>query len=219
MSVTDVTNENDSAFRNVLEKNVPLIFFDRSKHIEGVSSVTINDFKGGYIATKQLINQGCKCIAHLSGDLSLEIFKNRFLGYKQALLDNGIRFNEKYVIQSKSSVEAGKNAINILLELETPPDAIFSSSDFAALGAIQELRDRNISIPQEFCVAGFSNEPFTKFMELSITSVDQSPLEMGKMSARVFLEQAGKTDTIKIEKKVVLAPELHIRKSTSRINL
>ncbi|MFB9110788.1 LacI family DNA-binding transcriptional regulator [Flavobacterium gyeonganense] len=219
MSVTDVTSENDGAFRNVLEKNVPLIFFDRSKHIDGVSSVTINDFKGGYIATKQLISQGCKYIAHLSGDLSLEIFKNRFLGYKQALLDNGIQFNEKYVIQSKSSVEAGKNAINILLELETPPDAIFSSSDFAALGAIQELRDRNISIPQEFCVAGFSNEPFTKFMELSITSVDQSPLEMGRMSARVFLEQAGKTDTIKIEKKVVLAPELHIRKSTSRINL
>ena len=217
MSVTDVTNENDGAFHNVLEKNVPLIFFDRSKHIDGVSSVTINDFKGGYIATKQLINQGCKYIAHLSGDQSLEIFKNRFLGYKQALLDNGIAFNEEYIIQSKSSVEAGKNAINVLLELETPPDAIFSSSDFAALGAIQELRDRNIHIPQEFCVAGFSNEPFTKFMELSITSVDQSPLEMGKMSARVFLEQVGKTDTIKIEKKVVLAPELHIRKSTSRI--
>ncbi|MNF14612.1 hypothetical protein D3C80_2168950 [compost metagenome] len=53
-------------------------------------------------------------------------------------------------------------------------------------------------------------------MELSITSVDQSPLEMGKMSARVFLEQVDKTDTIKIEKKVVLAPELHIRKYSTR---
>ena len=219
MSVTDVTNENDGAFRNVLEKNVPLIFFDRSKHIDGVSSVTINDFKGGYIATKQLINQGCKCIAHLSGDQSLEIFKNRFLGYKQALLDNGITFNEKYVIRSKSSVEAGKEAIDVLLALETPPDAIFSSSDFAALGAIQELKARNINIPDEFCVAGFSNEPFTKFMEMSITSVDQSPLEMGRMSARVFLEQVDKTDTIKIEKKVVLAPELHIRKSSTRTTI
>ncbi|MWB92775.1 substrate-binding domain-containing protein [Flavobacterium sp. GA093] len=216
MSVTDVTPDNDKAFHNVLEKNVPLIFFDRSRHIEGVSSVTINDFKGGYIATKHLINEGCRCIAHLSGDQSLDIFKNRFLGYKQALLDNGMTFNEKYVIRSKSSVEAGKEAVDILLQLDTPPDAIFSSSDFAALGAIQELKERNISIPKQFCVAGFSNEPFTKFMELSITSVDQSPLEMGKMSARVFLEQVDKTDTIKIEKKVVLAPELHIRKSSSR---
>ncbi|WP_316635357.1 LacI family DNA-binding transcriptional regulator [uncultured Flavobacterium sp.] len=218
MSVTDVTNENDSAFQNVLEKNVPLIFFDRSKHIDGVSSVTINDFKGGYITTKHLIDEGCRYIAHFSGDQSLEIFKNRFLGYKQALLDNGITFKEEYVIRTKSSVEAGKEAIDTLLHLETPPDALFSSSDFAALGAIQELKERNISIPNEFCVAGFSNEPFTKFMELSITSVDQSPLEMGKMSARVFLEQVDKTNTIKIEKKVVLSPELHIRKSSSKTN-
>ncbi|WP_433831814.1 LacI family DNA-binding transcriptional regulator [Flavobacterium anhuiense] len=218
MSVTGISDENDSAFRNVLEKNVPLIFFDRSKHIDGVSSVTINDFKGGYLATKHLIDEGCRHIAHLSGDQSLDIFKNRFLGYKQALLDNGLPFNEEYVIYVKSSVEAGKDAANTLLALETPPDAIFSSSDFAALGAIQELQNRNISIPNEFCVAGFSNEPFTKFMELSITSVDQSPLEMGKMSARVFLEQVDKTDTIKIEKKVVLAPELHIRKSSTRTN-
>jgi len=218
MSVTDVADENTGAFNYVLEKNVPLIFFDRSKHIDGVSSVTVNDFKGGYVATKHLINEGCRAIAHFSGDQSLEIFKNRFLGYKQALLDNGLTFKEEYVIRTKSSVEAGKEAINALLALETPPDALFSASDFAALGAIQELKERNISIPEEFCVAGFSNEPFTKFMELSITSVDQSPLEMGKMSARVFLEQVDKTDTIKIEKKVVLAPELHIRKSSSRTN-
>lgn len=218
MSVTGISDENDSAFRNVLEKNVPLIFFDRSKHIDGVSSVTINDFKGGYLATKHLIDEGCRNIAHFSGDQSLDIFKNRFLGYKQALLDSGLDFKEEYVIYTKSSVDAGKESVDKLLQLQIPPDAIFSSSDFAALGAIQELKERNISIPSEFCVAGFSNEPFTKFMELSITSVDQSPLEMGRMSARVFLEQVDKTDAIKIEKKVVLAPELHIRKSSTRTN-
>ncbi|PXY42697.1 LacI family transcriptional regulator [Flavobacterium cheongpyeongense] len=216
MSVTDVGDQNYDAFLNVLQKNVPLIFFDRTRHFNGVSSVTINDFKGGYLTTKHLINEGCRHIAHFSRDQSLDIFKNRFLGYKQALLDSGLTFKEEYVIPIKSSVESGKEAISILLQLETPPDAIFSSSDFAALGAIQELKERNISIPTDFCVAGFSNEPFTKFMELSITSVDQSPLEMGRMSARVFLEQVDKNDTIKIEKKVVLAPELHIRKSSTR---
>lgn len=216
MSVTDVSNENDAAFRHIVNNNVPLIFFDRKKDISGVSSVTIDDFKGGYETTKHLIDQGCKSIAHFSGDQSLEIFKNRFLGYKQALLDNGLPFDEKYVIQSKSSVDAGKIALNTLMQYDTPPDAIFSSSDFAALGAIQELRAREINIPADFCVAGFSNEPFTKFMELSITSVDQSPLEMGKMAARVFLEQMDKTDKIMIEKKVVLKPELHIRKSSAR---
>jgi len=120
------------------------------------------------------------------------------------------------VFQTKSNVDAGRQAVEKLLSMNPPPDGIFSSSDFAALGAIQELRERGVKIPEEFCVFGFGNEPFTRFMELSISSVDQSPLEMGRMAAKVFLEQINNTDNIKIEKKVVLTPELHIRKSSTR---
>lgn len=216
MAVTDDSDETKDSFQRVLKKNVPLIFFDRTIDFDGVSTVTVDDFNSSYLTTKHLINQGCKKIAHLARNQSLDLFKNRFLGYKQALLDNGITFKEEYVIPIKSSLESGKEAIAILLQLNNPPDAIFSSSDFAALGVIQELKERNISIPNEFCVAGFSNEPFTKFMELSITSVDQSPQEMGKMAAQVFLEQINNTDAVKIDKKVVLTAELLIRKSSTR---
>jgi len=216
MAVTDDSDETKDSFQRVLKKNVPLIFFDRTIDFEGVSTVTVDDFNSSYLTTKHLINQGCKNIAHLARNQSLDLFKNRFLGYKQALLDNGITFKEEYVIPIKSSLESGKEAIEILLQLNNPPDAIFSSSDFAALGVIQELKERNISIPDEFCVAGFSNEPFTKFMELSITSVDQSPQEMGKKVAQVFLEQINNTDPIKIDKKVVLTAELLVRKSSTR---
>ncbi len=218
ISITNESEENEKTIQRVLDKNVPLIFFDRKKNMEGVSSVTIDDFKGGYIATKHLIDSNCKRIAHLKGDQSLEIFANRNNGYKQALLDNGIEFNENYVIRTKSSVEAGKESVKKLLELNPPPDAIFSSSDFAALGAIQELKSRGIKIPEDVCVVGFGDEPFTKFMELSISSVNQSPLEMGRMTARVFLEQMDATENLKTEKKVILNPELHIRKSSTRIH-
>jgi LacI family transcriptional regulator len=219
MSISDVSSQNDRVIKRVIEKNVPLIFFDRKKNVDGVSSVTINDFEGGYIATKHLIDEGHKRIAHLSGNQSLEIYENRFNGYKQALLDNGIEFNESYVLQSRSSVDAGIIGAKSLLQLETPPDAIFSSSDFAALGAIQEIKEQGIRIPEDFCVVGFGNEPFTKFMELSISSVDQSPLEMGKMAAKVFLEQINNHENFKMEKKVVLKPELHIRKSSSKSSI
>lgn len=216
MSISDVSGENDHVIKNVLDKNVPLIFFDRKKKIDGVSSVTIDDFQGSYLATKNLIEQGCKRIAHLTGDLSLEIYENRKNGYEKALLDNGLTYNEDYVLRTKSNVEAGRKAAEQLLALDPPPDGIFSSSDFAALGAIQEVKERGIKIPEEFCVFGFGNEPFTVFMELSISSVDQSPLEMGRMAAKVFIEQINNTDKVKIEKKVVLAPQLHIRKSSTR---
>lgn len=217
MSISNVSAANDHVIKNVVDKNVPLIFFDRKKKMDGVSSVTINDFEGGYLATKNLIEQGCRRIAHLTGDQSLEIFENRHKGYQKALQDSGLPCNEEYVFQTKSSVDAGRQAVEKLLALNPPPDGIFSSSDFAALGAIQELKERGIKIPDDFCVFGFGNEPFTRFMELSISSVDQSPLEMGKMAAKVFLEQISNTDNIKIEKKVVLNPELHIRKSSTRL--
>lgn len=200
--------------KRIQNKNVPLIFFDRRKLLDGVSSVTINDFEGGYIATKHLIDEGCKHIAHIAGDQTIEIYKDRFEGYKQALIDCGLPFQDDYVLEASSNIDEGKKAIKKLLKLPTPPDAVFSSSDYAALGAIQELRSRGISIPDAFAVVGFSNEPFTKFMELSITTVDQTPIEMGKMAAKVFLEQVKNSGTVTIEKKVVLKPELKIRKSS-----
>nr|WP_315176378.1 LacI family DNA-binding transcriptional regulator [uncultured Flavobacterium sp.] len=216
MSISNMSKENDPIIKHVVDKNVPLIFFDRKKKMDGVSSVTIDDFEGGYLATKNLIDAGCTRIAHFSGDRSLEIYENRFKGYEQALKDFGLEWNPDYVIQTKSNVDAGRNAVTKLLSQPNPPNAIFSSSDFAALGAIQELKENGIKIPEDFCVFGFGNEPFTRFLELSISSVDQSPLEMGRMAAKVFLEQINNTDNIKIEKKVVLKPELQIRKSSTR---
>ncbi len=204
------------AFERVLNKGIPLIFFDRKKTMPNVSSVTINDYEGGYKATQHLIDTGCKKIAHLSGDRNIEIFNDRFLGYQQALLDNNIDYVDEYVIQTKSSLEDGKKSVKKLLKLENPPEAIFSSSDFAALGAVQELKSRDIKIPADFSIVGFSNEPFTKFMELSISTINQFPLEMGRMAAKVFLEQVDSKNKVKIEKKVVLDPELIIRKSSKK---
>ena len=219
MSISNVSSENEHVIKRVIAKNVPLVFFDRKMNVDGVSSVTINDFEGGYIATKHLIQGGCTKIAHLAGDQTLEIYQNRFQGYKQALLDNGFPFKEEYVLRTKSNVDAGIDAAKKLLQLGNPPNAIFSSSDFAGLGAIQEIKEQGIKIPKEFCVVGFGNEPFTKFMELSISSVDQSPMEMGKMAAKVFLEQINSTEQLKIEKKVVLVPELLKRKSSNKLKL
>lgn len=206
-----------TSFERILKKDVPLIFFDRKKTMDNVSSVTINDFDGGYKATQHLIDNGCKRIAHFAGDFNLEIFKERFSGYKQALKDNNIDYIEDYVFKTRSNVEDGKKAVKKLLKMKNPPDAIFSASDWDALGAIQELKAKHYKIPEDVSVIGFSNEPFTKFMELTISTIDQFPLEMGKITAKVFLEQVNNSEKVKIEKKVVLEPELIIRKSTKKL--
>ncbi|MBN2236917.1 MAG: LacI family DNA-binding transcriptional regulator [Bacteroidales bacterium] len=214
MSISNAKLEQNESFKSLLRKRVPLIFFDRQKDIPGVSSVTIDDFKGAYAATKHLIDQGCKRIAHLSNDRLLEIFKNRYLGYKQAIIDSGLEFDENLVIEISSRVAEGRKATKTLLEMGNRPDAIFSTSDFTALGAIQEIKEHGLKIPDDICVAGFANEPFTKFMELSITTVDQSPIEMGRLTAKVFLEEVSNPSRIMSQKKVILSPELLIRKSS-----
>lgn len=205
-------------FNQVLRKNIPLVFFDRKRNIEGVSSVTVNDFEGAYKATTHLINQGSKRIVHLTGNNKIEIFKERFRGYKQALKDNDLKFNKDLVLKIKSSIEEGRKVASSILSMNPLPDAIFSSSDFTALGVIRELKLNGIKIPEDICVSGFSNEPFTDFTEPSMTTVDQSPVEMGRMAAKVFLEQV-KSKGIKIEKKVVLNPKLLIRNSSSKNDL
>jgi len=215
MSISNSMLE-DSVIQRVIDKNVPLIFFDRKRDVPGVSSVTIDDFKGGYQATEHLIEQGCRNIVQLSGDRSLEIYQDRLEGYKKALKDHGLKFKEDLVLNCVSSIESGESAVKELLKSNIPFDAIFSSSDFVAVGAIRELKKMGYKIPEDVSVIGFSNEPFTKFMELSVSSVDQAPLEMGKNVARVFLEQVLDANNLKIEKKVVLTPELMIRMSSTK---
>ncbi|MGA9590369.1 MAG: LacI family DNA-binding transcriptional regulator [Salegentibacter sp.] len=216
ISISKTTQQTDH-IEKVLKEKIPLVFFDRKKDLPGFSSVTIDDFRGGYTATEHLISQGCNKIAHFHGNLNLDIYKNRYDGYVAALKKYKLPVRKEYLIQVSSKIESGASAIAELWEIGEKPDAIFSAGDYAALGAIQELKRRNVHIPEEVCVVGFSNEPFTKFLELAISSVDQTPLEMGRIAAQVFLEQVKEKKTITIVKKVVLAPELYIRNSSNRI--
>lgn len=209
------TTQQDHHFNKILDQGKPLIFFDRKRSVPGTSSVVIDDFKGAYDATEHLIKQGCKKIAHFSGDLHLEIYKNRYEGYSAALNDYSLKVDPaKYVIHTNSKVETGASALLELWGLEEKPDAIFSASDFAIIGALQELRKLQIKIPQEFSVVGFSNEPFTKFMELPISSVDQTPLLMGKTAAQVFIKKISLKEPLKKENNIVLTPQLVARSSS-----
>lgn len=216
MSVSKTTDE-VTHIENAKSTNTPILFFDRKKDISGISTVVIDDYKAGYLATEHLIEQGCKRISHLSGDLRLEIYQNRYNGYVQALKDYGITFNNDYLITVKSSVDEGVEAVKKLWDLNLPPDGIFSASDYAALGVCQELRKKKIKIPNDVAIIGFSNEPFTQYMELPISTIDQTPDKMGKISAQVFLEHMNENFSgISIEKRVILNPEIQIRESSKR---
>lgn len=207
-------------FIKIKERGIPLILFDRSNDELGVSHVVIDDFLGGYKATEHLIQQGCRRIAHFTNTRKISIYKERLRGYREALLNNNIKYDEALVIESELQLEDGRNSMLQLLKLKEKPDAVFSASAYGIMGALQVLKENSIKVPEDIALIGFANEPFTSFTEPSLSTVDQHSMRIGNAAAEIFLEEVSesskKSDTMKkfIPQKIVLTPELIIRQSS-----
>ncbi len=204
-------------FLNAKEARVPIVFFDRANDDLKIDSVVIDDHKGAYIATQHLIDQGFKRIAHISGPQHISIFKARLEGYKAALKENNIKFDRQLVIPGDVSIDAGRKAIQQLLSIADPPDAVFAVEDFTALGAIKELKEKNISIPDDFGVVGFANESFGEHITPSLSTIDQQTVKMGKEAFSLMIKlidnKEGKMNGVE---KTILAPIPIFRNSSVR---
>lgn len=195
---------------------MPLLLFDRTTDKLEVSQVVIDDFLGAYKVTAHLIGQGCRRIAHFTSPTKLSIYKERLRGYSEALKDYGIPFKQELVVESNMQLEGGRASMEALLKLDEIPDAIFSASDYGAMGAMQVLKEKKIKIPQQVALAGFSNEPFTSFTDPTLTTVDQLSIAMGNIAAELFFEQLKAGDKPHRPQKTVLKPELIIRQSSQK---
>ena len=206
--------ENFDHFKRVQQENVPLVLFDRTTDALEVSQVMIDDYLGAYKVTEHLVQQGCRRIAHFTSPKKVSIFKERLRGYTEALRDYGLPYDEELVVQSNLQLEDGRESMGKLLKLKERPDAIFSASDFAAMGAMQVLKENNFRIPQDVALAGFSNDPFTSFTDPALTTVDQFSITMGKKTAEIFFDHLKSDDKKGVPQKIVLKPELIVRESS-----
>lgn len=202
-------------YSKVRSKGIPLILFDRAEETLGVSHVVIDDYSASYHAVKHLVDQGCKRIAHFTNVEKITIYRERLRGYRTALQDCGLTFDDSLVVESDLQLEDGRRSMTQLLDKGACPDAVFSSSDLGAIGALQVLKERSIRIPDDVALVGFSNEPFTMFCDPPLTSIDQHCKQMGHIAAEMFLEEVNAEDPF-LPKKIVLMPELIIRQSSLR---
>lgn len=207
--------EEFSHFKRAQERDIPLILFDRVTDELDVSQVVVNDYLGAYKIVEHLIKQGCTRIAHFTSPKKVSIYIERLRGYKAALRDYSLPDDKELVIESDLQLEDGRSSMEQLLKLKKLPDAVFSASDYGAMGAMQVLKERQIKIPQEIALAGFSNEPFTSFTDPPLTTVDQLSITMGNFTAELFFDQlnSGKKP---ISQKTVLTPKIIIRGSSLR---
>ena len=203
-------------FKEVVKAGIPLVQFDRSlEHFPG-SQVINDDFQGGYQATKHLIDQGYRNIAHFSGPLFVSLYEKRYAGYRKALEDHGMIPDKQLLFEGVITREKGMAAMEKILKGDNVPDAIFAAGDYAALGALLVAKEKGINVPAELGVAGYVNEPFTEWLDPSLTTTEQFGAEQGRQAAQVLLEQI-RTEKTLPAKKLLIPPKLIIRNSSRKI--
>src|SRR5690606_1964909 len=196
---------------------IPLAFFDRVPPGLDVPSVTIDDYRGGFMATEHLIVSGYRRIVHINQYRNINIFNERLRGYLDALKKYGIPIDDNLIIKGDFSLEFGRRCVRELLKDGIVFDAVFTLEDFTAMGVVQELKAAGKRIPGEIGVVGFANEAFTSLVSPTISTVDQCTVEMGEEVARLFLKLLKKGDYYKHKpEKIVLAPKLLVRESSSK---
>ena len=214
------TTQSFGHFEAVRQQNIPLVFFDRMvEDFQGsnVSAVVIDDYQGAYQVVTHLIEQGCTRIAHFTGPLHLSIHKNRHQGYRDALTAHGLPVEEDLIACFDMNQKNGAQAMRQLLKLPQRPDAVFSSNDLAAVGALQVVKAQRLRVPEDVAIVGFSNEMFTSLTEPMLSSVDQRCEQMGKTAVQL-LQKMLKSGPNRVgpPKPIVLKPKLLVRESSQK---
>ena len=199
------------------KNQIPVVLFDRYFENGGLSKVIFEDRKGAYDLTQHLIDNGCKRIYHLAGDLNSQIYIKRLKGYREALEKNNLPFEDSFVSQSSLYKEDAVAYIKELLKDEGDfPDAIICANDVSALAIMKYIDENtNLKIPDDLAIAGFSNEPASDIIKPGLTTIDQHPLRIGKTAAEMLLNFIdNKESAFNANNTIIVKSELIIRGSS-----
>lgn len=203
-------------FKQFRERDIPVVFFDRVfENAEG-TKVIINNFQGGYDATNHLICQGCKRIAHITFNLNRNVYSERLRGYKSALADNNLEFEESLVIVDGFSEQDAIRSANRVLAMDPMPDGIFITNDFCAAEVMQVLKDAGIEIPRDVAIVGFNNDLICKVVHPKLTTISYPGFEVGQVAARSLINHLNGLWDINLTNTVTIKSELIVRASSER---
>ena len=213
VSLSNETNNVDH-FKRILQKEIPIVFFDRTHADLDASNVVLDNAFGGEQAVEHLIAQGCRRIVLLRSHSSISISTMRENGYRLAHQNAGLAVDETLIIHSDFNQAAAYfHTMQLLDNPKIRPDAIFTVSDRLALGAYLALKDKGLRIPEDVALVGFNDEPIMNMMTPKLSSVFQPAFEMGRRAARMFIEHIHAEGKPEVET-VVLKPQLMIRDSS-----
>ncbi|MXV51832.1 substrate-binding domain-containing protein [Pedobacter sp. HMF7647] len=209
-------SQNLDHFKPFIDKGVPVIFFDRVEKSFGNTTVVIDNYRCGYQATRHLIEQGCKRIAHVTSSLERNVYSERFRGYRDALSDNKIPIEDNMLIINDLSENAGIESAWKILKMNPRPDGVFITNDFVAAVCMRTLKENGIRIPKDIAVVGFNNDAIGNLIEPSLTTINYPGKHMGEVAARSLTDHLKGISDIQNINTIVISADLVIRKSSLR---
>ncbi|MFP4308163.1 MAG: LacI family DNA-binding transcriptional regulator [Desulfococcaceae bacterium] len=210
------TTDPDHGFLlELVAEGFPLVLIYSTVRRGPISCVGVDNFFGGYLATRHLIDHGHRRIAMIAGDFhTSDKSRHRWHGYRKCLADGAIPYDPDRVRQSPYRLENGRRAIRELMNGPEPPEAVFCSNDYLAIGAMKGARELGLEIPRDLSVVGFDDMPLSGFFTPGLDTIRQPAYDMGRIGAEVLLRRIETPGSDPVRK--LLPLQLIQRESVSR---
>ncbi len=201
-----------AAYLNALrQENFPYVLIDQSDAAKQSSVVDTTNWQGAYEATRYLIELGHQRIAFVTGLMELSSASERLEGYKAALGDHNIPFQDELIIEGDYWQPEAYKKTFAFLEQYPAPTAIFASNDLSAFGVMEAIRDHGLRTPEDISVIGFDDIPQASIVYPRLTTIRQPLEQMGRVAAKLLLEQIENPE--QPARRITLATQLVIRDS------
>lgn len=181
------TGKSNQNLQLLLDRNVPVVFVDRT--LDGIEcdAVLSKNLEGAYQATKHLIEHGHRRIGIIIGLEQVSTSRERLKGYKRALNESDIGFDDRLVVQANSRVQGGKEVVSELLASNHRPSAIFVTNNLMTIGAMQGLKENGLQCPRDLSLIGFDDFEWAETLTPSLTTVAQQPYKIGFEAVKLLL--------------------------------
>ena len=190
-------------FQKLIDSGIPMVFYDRICTGVNASRVVVDDYMGAFNAVTYLIETGCRRIAFYGAPMQLEISKNRFNGYKDALLKRGLKFDE-HLMRICDNRQDAELITPELFDGDYYPDAFFAVNDDTAIGILYTVKRMGLRVPQDISICGFTNGQRAVACDPMLTTVEQRGKRVGEEAAEILIDKVeGHSPIDKVEKRVV----------------
>lgn len=205
---------------DVMTRDIPIVCIDRKpKDHSNAYYVESDHYSGGYLATKELIEAGCKRIVIVSRNKSLSVNKQRLEGYLQALKDYQLPIIEElqiFIDPNTANYEGSKEAMNHLINSNIPFDGVFATNDWRAYGVIIALEKHHIPVPQKVKVVGFDDIPISAASHPTLSTIHQDTKGLALKASQLLLDLMNKKEIDESMRRYVMPVQLIKRESSKK---